>query len=43
MIQQTLKFFTAEDLSSLSRWANKRYDTGNPEHVAAKNYLMATV
>jgi hypothetical protein len=39
----TIAFFNQEDLSSLTRWANKRYDAGNPEHVAAKNHLMATV
>jgi hypothetical protein len=43
MIQPAPEFFTAEDLSSLTRWANKRYEAGNEEHVAAKDYLLATV
>jgi len=43
MNQPTPEFFTAEDLSSLTHWANKRYDAGNDDHIAAKNYLMATV
>lgn len=43
MSQPAPEFFNEDDLSSLTRWANKRYSADDEEHVAAKNYLMATV
>lgn len=41
--KRELPFYKKEELDFFKKWHYKAYDKENEEHVAAKNYLMATV
>lgn len=41
--EHRIDFFKLEELHFFNQWTEKVYDKDNPEHVAAKNYLMQTV
>lgn len=35
-----MEFFKPEEIEFLTQWASKVYEKNNPEHVAAKNFIM---